>query len=137
MVEHVVDRQAFAVFVASNLKRGGTAFLNYDAGHFRSKNPKERIMVPISQVLATFGIEGSYMKEVDTAAFIEQLKRAGLEIGHVRKGNVHTLKGFYRGAKESSALESWFAFEDALNEAYPPDQLDKLMWSTTLVAKKI
>lgn len=51
-VEHVVDRLVFLKTVFASLKSGGLAYLNYDDGHFRSHDLKERIMVPVSQSVA-------------------------------------------------------------------------------------
>jgi hypothetical protein len=45
------------------------------------------------------------------------------------------MKGFLRGAKDES-IEAWFAFEDSLNAHYPPEKLDHVMWSTTLIVTK-
>lgn len=134
-VEHVVDRPAFLRTVWQSLRPQGKAFLNYDAGHFRSHNLKERLMVPISQLMAWVGIEGPYMKEVDTALFQSQAKQQGFSIESIQKHNLHPLKGFFRGAKDE-ALEAWIRFENELNALYASEQLDRVMWSTTLIVKK-
>lgn len=134
-VEHVVDRPAFLKTVWSALKKGGRAYLNYDVGHFRSRDLKERLMVPISQLLAKFGFEGSYMKRVEDKIFEAQAQQQGFTIETIRKHNLYPMKGFMRGASEF-ALNSWFDFEEKLNAAYTNEELDKIMWSTTLIVKK-
>lgn len=134
-IEHVVDRPAFLRTVWTALKPGGYAYLNYDVGHFRSHNLKERVMVPISQLLALVGIEGPYMKRVDDALFLEQARTQGFYLKGVQKHNLHPLKGFFRGATDEG-VEAWVAFEQRMNALFPPEQLDRIMWSTTVILKK-
>jgi SAM-dependent methyltransferase len=134
-IEHVVDRAAFLRTVWTALKPGGYAYLNYDVGHFRSRNLKERLMVPISQFLALFGIEGSYMKRVDDTLFLEQARVQGFSLQGVQKHNLHPLKGFFRGATDEK-VQAWIEFEQHLNALYSSDQLDRIMWSTTVILKK-
>ena len=134
-IEHVVDKKAFLKTVFASLKSGGVAYLNYDDGHFRSRNLKERLMVPVSQLLAMIWIQGSYMKHVDDAEFRLQAENIGFKILATRKHNLHPLKGFMRGAS-TEAVEAWYAFEERLNELYTPEQLDRVKWSTTLIVQK-
>ncbi|MEO5928008.1 MAG: class I SAM-dependent methyltransferase [Patescibacteria group bacterium] len=134
-MEHVVDRPAFLKTVWSALSSGGVSYLNYDVGHFRSHNIKERLMVPLSQLLAFLKIEGPYMKKVDDALFRHQAESIGFRIEKTTKHNLHPLKGFMRGANDAS-LEAWFVFEDAMNAQYTADKLDGVMWSTTLIVSK-
>lgn len=134
-IEHVVDRPAFLKTVWTALKPGGIALLNYDAGHFRSKNWKERLMVPASQILAAFGIEGPYMKRVDDAEFRRQAEAQGFRALTVRKHNLGGLKGFMRGAPDD-AIRVWYGFEDRMGSLFPSERLDAIMWSTTLVLEK-
>jgi cyclopropane fatty-acyl-phospholipid synthase-like methyltransferase len=134
-IEHVVDRPAFLKTVWSALKPGGVALLNYDAGHFRSRNWKERIMVPVSQMLAAFGMEGPYMKRVDDRLFQSQAAAIGFRVTGVRKHNLPSLKGLMRGA-DDELLKAWFALEEKLGQVYAPEQLDSVMWSTTLIIQK-
>ncbi|MFH1704824.1 MAG: class I SAM-dependent methyltransferase [Patescibacteria group bacterium] len=134
-IEHVVDRPAFLRTVWLSLKSGGKAYLNYDVGHFRSHDLKERLMVPISQLLALFHKEGSYMKKVDDALFCSQSLAQGFQVLGMMKHNLHPLKGFMRGASDES-LNKWFEFEDSLNAQFVPDKLDRIMWSTTLILQK-
>ncbi len=134
-IEHVVDRPAFLRTVWQALRPQGKAFLNYDVGHFRSHDLKERLMVPISQLMASVGLQGSYMKEVDTSLFQSQAQQQGFIVESIQKHNLHPLKGFFRGAKDE-VLETWIRFENELNALYTPEQLDAVMWSTTLILKK-
>jgi hypothetical protein len=131
----VVNRPAFLKTVWDALASGGMAYLNYDVGHFRSRNIKERIMVPVSQVLALFKVEGPYMKKVNDERFRSQAEQQGFRIEFMKKHNLHSLKGFMRGASDA-VLEEWFAFEEKLSASYTPEQLDRVMWSTTLVMTK-
>ncbi len=134
-IEHVVNRKAFLETVFAALKPGSTAYLNYDDGHFRSHHLKERMMVPVSQVLAAVGIEGPYMKHVDDDSFRDEAKHLGFEIVELRKHNLAQMKGFMRGANDG-ALRAWFDFEDGLNRTYQPKELEAEMLSSTLVVKK-
>ncbi len=134
-MEHVVHREAFLRTVWQGLAPQGTAYLNYDAGHFRSSNIKERVMVPVSQLLAIFGMEGPYMKRVDDALFAEQARRQGFLIQGTRKHNLHPLKGFMRG-KSDEMIKAWVAFEEQLNDLGTSIDLDRVMWSTTLILQK-
>lgn len=131
-IEHVVNREAFLKTVRAALAPGGIAYLNYDDGHFRSRNLKERLMVPVSQLLALFGVEGPYMKHVDDAAFRRLAESQGFRVVAFRKHNLHPLKGFMRGASDE-AVQAWVDFEEYLGRQYPPERLDRIMWSSTLV----
>ena len=135
-IEHVVDRPAFLQTVFTSLKSGGFAYLNFDDGHFRSYDLKERLMVPVSQLLALFGFQGPYMKHVDDALFRSQAERAGFRFVALRKHNIFPLKGFMKGASPE-AVRAWYEFEEQMNELYTPEQLDKIKWSTTLVLQKV
>ncbi|MBU1032509.1 MAG: class I SAM-dependent methyltransferase [Patescibacteria group bacterium] len=134
-IEHVVDHPAFLRTVWNALSSGGVAYLNYDSGHFRSNNVKERLMVPISQLLALFGAQGSYMKRVDDKLFCDQIRKQGFNITDIKKHNLYPLKGFMRAAEEE-AVKTWYEFENKLNQMYLPEELEKVMWSTTVVVKK-
>ena len=134
-LEHVVDHAAFLKTVWESLKPNGVAYLNYDAGHFRSRNIKERIMVPVSQLLAMIGYEEPYMKKVDDAEFQTLCTAQGFQILNTHKHNLHPLKGFMKGASDE-AIAAWCEFEDKLNRMYSPDELDRVMWSTTVICKK-
>jgi ubiquinone/menaquinone biosynthesis C-methylase UbiE len=134
-IEHVVDRPAFLQTVWKALKPGGIAYLNYDAGHFRSRNLKERLMVPVSQLLAWAGMEGPYMKKVDDALFRSQAEKIGFRVEGLRKHNISPLKGFMRGANEEQ-VKAWYEFEEKMGTLYAPEALDPIAWSSTLVLRK-
>lgn len=134
-MEHVVDHPAFLKTAWTALKSGGIAYLNYDVGHFRSHDWKERLMVPVSQLLARVGIEGPYMKQVDDARFRVQAERQGFTVEGLRKHNLHALKKFMKGASDQ-AVHDWYAFEERLGQQFPPEQLDGLLWSSTFILKR-
>lgn len=134
-IEHVVDRTAFLKTTWDALESDGIAYLNYDAGHFISYDIKERLMVPMSQILALFGFEGPYMKKVDDALFYKQAESQGFRVVGMKKHNLSKLKGFMREASDESLCD-WFAFEDSLNARFKPEQLDNVMLSTTLILEK-
>jgi 2-polyprenyl-3-methyl-5-hydroxy-6-metoxy-1,4-benzoquinol methylase len=134
-IEHVVNRKAFLETVYRALKPGGVAYLNYDIGHFRSTNIKERIMVPISQILAAFGFEQWYMKPVDDAAFQRSAEAIGFTRLDLRKHNIIVLKDMLKGAS-AEAIETWYAFEERLGTMMKPEKLDEAMFSTTIVLQK-
>lgn len=135
-IEHVVDKPAFLRTAYEALKPNGLAYLNYDDGHFRSADLKERLMVPVSQILAMFGKEKWYMKHVDDVEFKNQIESQEFRVLKIRKHNFFPLKGFMRGASKD-AIEAWFAFEEKLGELYTSEKLDRVMWSTTFVVQKI
>lgn len=134
-IEHVVDRPAFLRVAFDALRSGGVAFLNYDAGHFCSTNLKERVMVPVSQLLAMIGVEGSYMKRVDDVAFRSQAEAVGFQVIELQKNNIASLKGLMRGTSDE-AIRAWVDFETRLSTLVSADRLDRVMLSTTLVVQK-
>ncbi|MCR4278606.1 MAG: class I SAM-dependent methyltransferase [bacterium] len=134
-IEHVVDREAFIRTVWQSLKRGGFAYLNYDVGHFRSRNIKERIMVPVSQLLAYVGFESPYMKRVDDVIFLNQLEKQGFYIVRHMKHNASCLKPRMKQGGED-VVRLWVDFETRLNELLRPEELDPFMLSTTVVVQK-
>lgn len=134
-VEHVVDRAAFLKTVWEALAPGGVAYLNYDDGHFRSSHWKERLMVPVSQALALIKIEGPYMKHVDDLLFRRMAEAQGFRVVDFRKHNMHPMKGFMRNASDE-AIQSWYGLEEKLGQLYRPEELDKIMWSSTLVVER-
>ncbi len=134
-IEHVVDRPAFIKTVWSALRSGGIAYLNYDAGHFRSRDLKERLMVPVSQLLACVGFEGPYMKHVDDVLFRRQLEAQGFVVVALRKHNLFPLKRLMRTATDETIAE-WYAFEERLGVRFSPEELDPALWSTTWVIQK-
>lgn len=134
-IEHVVDRPAFLRTVFDALSSGGNAYLNYDDGHFRTHELRQRVMVPVSQLLAMIGIEGPYMKHVDDKTFRASAESLGFVIVDFRKHHLMPLKGFMRGASDE-ALREWFLFEQRLNQLFTPEKLDEVMWSSTLVVQK-
>ncbi|MFA5935808.1 MAG: class I SAM-dependent methyltransferase [Patescibacteria group bacterium] len=134
-IEHVVDRPAFLKTAWNALVSGGVAYMNYDVGHFRSRNVKERIMVYVSQLLAFFKIEGPYMKKVDDVLFRTQAETQGFIVEKTQKHNLANLKGLMKGATDE-AIRDWVSFEKRLNELFSQEKLDRMMLSTTLVLKK-
>ena len=137
-LEHVVHLEPFVQHALTILKPDGIAYLNYDNGHFHSHDPKERLMVPVSQLLARFGIEGPYMKEVDDEELCGFIRKQGGQVLQVRKHHFSTLKGFmkkYRTREE--VLNAWFAFEDRLNELVSAHELARTCGATTVVVKRV
>jgi ubiquinone/menaquinone biosynthesis C-methylase UbiE len=136
-LEHVVRIDKFLDTVFALLKPSGRAYLNFDNGHFHSHDVKERLMVPVSQLLARVGIEGPYMKEVDDAEVLRMIRERGGEIVGTWKHNMPALKKMAKTHKAPAVLEAWFAFEDRLNEVLTPEQLSPLMGSTTIVMQRV
>lgn len=139
-LEHVVHIDKFLDTVFAVLKSGGVAYLNYDDGHFTSRDPKERLMVPVSQLLAKVGLEGPYMKRVADRDVIRWIEERGGKVLAVRKNNFSGLKGFAKqfakGMMGEDVLHAWFDFENRLNNALTPSQLTPVMGATTIVMKK-
>jgi hypothetical protein len=75
------------------------------------------------------------MKRVDDQAFLAQAEAQGFKVMEVKKHNLSPLKGFMRGASEEAVAE-WVEFENKLNRRFSAEQLDKIMWSTTVVVQK-
>jgi ubiquinone/menaquinone biosynthesis C-methylase UbiE len=139
-LEHVVRIDKFLDTLFAILKPGGKAYLNYDNGHFHSKDLKERVMVPVSQALAKIGMEGPYMKEVRDSDVVRLIQERGARVLQVRKHILAGMKGFTKGYSDGrmprEVIEAWFAFEDRLNELLPAAQLAPMFGSTVIVAQK-
>lgn len=135
-LEHVVDLYAFVETVLSLLKSGGSALLNYDAGHFRSSNPKERIMVPISHWLAKMGYEGSYMKEVRDEEIKKIIENQGGRVERFLKFNGRGIKNLAGSKATEEAVREWHTFELKMNDLVSPEILDPIFWSTVIVVTK-
>ncbi|MBI5655045.1 class I SAM-dependent methyltransferase [Candidatus Uhrbacteria bacterium] len=137
-LEHVVDVARFMKTVMSMLKTGGRALLNHDAGHFRSHDIKERLMVPVSQLLAKVGIEGPYMKELKDADIRRFAEAAGGKVVSMRKHNAYCLKKHLRGGiLTDEVARTWHGFEDRMNELASPEKLDPVFWATIAVVDKL
>lgn len=134
-LEHVVNLQAFCQTAYQALKKEGFAFLNYDIGHFRSQDKKERLMVPISQILAKLGLEGPYMKEVHDEKLLHLLQKIGFQVLEQKKHNITSLKADMKNQSET-AIAEWYSFENKLNTLLSWDTLHQMMLSTTLLLKK-
>lgn len=140
-LEHVVRIDKFLDTAFSMLKPGGIAYINYDDGHFTSRDIKERLMVPLSQILAKFGIEGPYMKRVKDFYVVRMLHERGARIIDIRKHNLASMKGFTKayktGLTHENVLHDWFAFENRLNEYCAPSQLSSIFGATVIIAEKL
>lgn len=136
-LEHVVNLDAFVKTTMLLLKPGGRAFLNYDAGHFRSLDVKERLMVPVSQLLAKVGFEGPYMKEVDDEELKRIVQKNGGKIESLLKFNGVGMKSLAGSDASEEAIRAWHEFELRMNSLVAPNLLDPIFWSTVLVVEKI
>jgi len=136
-LEHVVDLKKFVGSALKLLKPGGRAYLNYDAGHFRSHNLKERLMVPLSQFLARLGVEGPYMKEVDDADLERLIRSCGGKLVSLKKFNLSGMKAAARGGLSDEAVAAWLEFELRLNELLEAKKLNAAFWSTVAVAERV
>lgn len=136
-LEHIVNLEAFMRTVFGLLKKDGRAYLNYDAGHFRSNNPKERIMVPVSQFLAKVGFQGPYMKEVKDRELQGIIERAGGKVVRFWKFNLAGMKNLVRANVTDDTVRAWYDFELRMNELNAPDALDRSFWSTVAIIEKI
>jgi len=136
-LEHVVDVRKFIATAMSLLVPGGRALLNHDAGHFRSHDVKERIMVPVSQLLAKFGFEGPYMRAVSDEELRAHVAACGGKLLQLRKHNLHCFKKSVKGdASTEDVARTLLAFENRMNELLPTDVMDKMFWATILVIEK-
>ena len=137
-LEHVVDVKSFIATALSLLKPGGRALLNHDAGHFRSHDVKERLMVPISRGLAKLGIEGPYMKELNDEDIRKFVEAAGGKLIGLRKHNLFCLKGLLRGENLTDEIaREWLGFENRMNELLAPAKLDPVFWATIAIVERV
>lgn len=116
--EHVYQRLAYLKLVRACLKAEGYALINYDAGHFQSRDLKERLKNIIGPVLARFGNEAYYQSFVKEAQFRNWVAEAQLEIVEAKSFNT-MLKGIYKQIPESARtdyMRRWLDLELWLNE---------------------
>ncbi|MCC7106428.1 MAG: class I SAM-dependent methyltransferase [Chloroflexi bacterium] len=136
-LEHVVSVRQFIGRAVALLKPGGRAFLNYDAGHFRQQNLKERVLVPAGQALALFGCRRYYLKCVKDDEVIRVVEELGARVVEVRKNNLDIIKRHLRDDVLTSDLAAtWHEFEAKLNGCLPASVLDGILWSTTVVVER-
>ncbi len=140
-LEHVVRIDQFLQVLFSLLKQGGYAYINYDSGHFRSTRLKEKIMIPLGQLLARLGYEQLYMKHVSDRAVILLLERLGMRVLDVRKHNIeqmkHFTKAYGKDLMDESVIVAWQVFENALNASLSASQLDAVCGSTVITAERL
>lgn len=139
-LEHVVRIDKFLDTVFAILKPRGVAYLNYDDGHFHSRDVKERLMVPVSQLLAKVGVEGPYMKEVRDSDVVRMVGERGGRVIGIRKHNLAVMKGFTKahakGRMDDDVIDAWLAFENRLNDLLPAAQLTPILGATIVIAEK-
>lgn len=75
------------------------------------------------------------MKAVEDDLFAEQARTVGFEVMTTRKNNEPHLKNIAKKMNDAQ-IEAWFDFEDAMNQGISPGDLDRTLWSTTLVLRK-
>jgi hypothetical protein len=119
------------------LKPGGRAFLQYDAGHFRSQDLKERLLVPVGRVLARLGSTRHYLRAVDDHALFRIVERCGGRVVTVRKFNLDILKRRLRDdVLTDEVARLWHDFERRMNDLVSPDLLDAIFWGTVVVLER-
>ena len=116
VLEHVYRRAPYLRSVARNLKPGGVALMNYDAGHFNVGS--ERWKGPLRRALAAAGRDARYQALVSESEIRQLVAQAGLSIEEARFFNT-PLKEVVRLVPEQyreRAAELWLGLELALNE---------------------
>ena len=115
--EHVYRRDRYVASIARNLRDGGVAFVNYDAGHFLDMGTKEWAKTVIQRVLARVGNERYYERFVPEQEFRRIVSDHGLEIEDAKMFN--SLKRIYHALPEAQREEfmpRWLEFELYLND---------------------
>jgi SAM-dependent methyltransferase len=115
VLEHVYRRAPYVRSIARNLKPEGTAFVNYDAGHFNVGS--ERWKAPLRRGLARIGRESRYQSPVREAEIARLLADAGLFVAEARFFNTHLKELYQRVPDKERFARVWLEVELALNDA--------------------
>ena len=138
VLEHVVDRPRYLQAVRANLREDGSAYLNYDSGHFvADADLTERAKGLASRVLARVGSESRYRRRVSAREFSHLVADSGLQIADDKVFNtdLKRLLPLVEAERRNTFMERWLAFELELNELgldYS-DELDSVFRSRNVV----
>jgi SAM-dependent methyltransferase len=141
--EHVVRRREYMQAVARNLKPEGTAYINYDAGHFLTPSTtsplrtalraaRQGLAQAIKNPLVRLGLPLYYERFVRESDFARDCSSAGLRIIESYSFNT-ALKSVSKAVRtgREDFTERWLEIEMWLNEHCEPyaDDLAPLFWS--------
>ena len=118
VLEHVDRRQAYLECVASNLAPQGVSFLNYDAGHFVSRSPREQAKTVAGRVLARLGRPRWYQSFVREGEFRGLVADARLRVVEAKFFNTGLKEAYVAvpAAAQDEFMELWLEAELHLNE---------------------
>jgi SAM-dependent methyltransferase len=114
VLEHVYRRAPYVRSIARNLTRAGTAFVNYDSGHFNVGS--ERWKAPVRKALARVGRDERYQAPVREAEFARLAGEAGLRVVEARFFNTHLKELYHRVPDKDRFARAWLELELKLNE---------------------
>ena len=114
VLEHVYRRAPYVRSIARNLKRDGTALVNYDSGHFNVGS--ERWKGPVREALARFGRDARYQAPVREGEMTQLLAHAGLVVEEARFFNTHLKELYHRLPDKQRFAHLWLEIELKLND---------------------
>jgi 2-polyprenyl-6-hydroxyphenyl methylase/3-demethylubiquinone-9 3-methyltransferase len=133
VLEHVYRRGAYLTHCYRLLKPGGTLFLNYDNGHFRSPGSRmEAVRNLLAPILPYIGMVKHYQASVLPEEADRLVAEAGFAVVDDRYENLPAFKAMARTATDRAAFgRLWLDAEARLNELRGAD-LWRVMGSRTL-----
>lgn len=131
VLEHVRDRPAYLRSCQRVLKPGGTVFLSYDDGHFRSRVENDRVesvlvalRAGIRQLGSRFRRPASYQRAVAANVLASEIAAAGLRVDKVRYENLGDFKQLAKvnpSDRRANFVAFWIEVEDRLNASFASD----------------
>jgi SAM-dependent methyltransferase len=133
VLEHVYRRRAYLTHCHRLLKPGGTLFLNYDNGHFRSPGSRmEAVRNLLAPILPYIGMVNHYQASVLPEEADRLVAEAGFAVAEDRYENLPAFKAMARTVTDRAAFgRLWLDAEARLNELRGAD-LWRIMGSRTL-----
>ncbi len=140
VLEHVYRRQAYMQFIHDCLAPDGVCLMNYDFGHFNSRQWKEQLKTLIGPWLARLGDESRYQAFVRWADFQRWAAAARLEVVEARMFNTQ-LKGLARAIPAEHLAEyhqRWLELELWLNTLPIPyhDGLARTWYTRNVILRR-
>jgi SAM-dependent methyltransferase len=127
VLEHVYRRADYMTCLVRHLRSSGTAFINYDAGHFVGTGPfgqrvKEHTKTVVGQALARLGRESKYQSFVREEDFRSLVGSVGLTVVDERMFNTDLKRAWRAGTRRRPELmRQWLDLELAMGEGVDYD----------------
>jgi hypothetical protein len=142
VLEHVVDRRRYMAAMRANLRDDGSAYMNYDSGHFvADADLTERAKGLASRMLARLGSESRYRKRVSARELDGLVEGSGLHVvdDKVFNTDLKRLLPLIGADRSEAFMERWLSFELELNELGLPyrDELDTVFRTRNLVLSPV